>query len=163
MTRCSRCEAENLDEAKFCGVCGGRMEAAIEAPLQTLPSAASIPLMRGLTPVPPPRPEEHFAAMRGMTPVPIDGSAYAGPSQLRFARGKNPWRSLALCLFFPGGGQFYNGDIKKGFTLLVIALLSYGMMLLQAVWFVGALLSVGAWAWAIVDARKVALQQKAMW
>jgi TM2 domain-containing membrane protein YozV len=64
--------------------------------------------------------------------------------------GKNPTVALVLSIFLGalGGGQFYNGDWKKG---LVMA----GASILLGV-ATGGLVSFGVWIWSMVDAWQVA-------
>ena len=127
MTHCPQCGVENPDQAKFCGACGGRMEA-----VQPLPAAASaaVPAMRGMAPAPAIQPEQHFAAMRGMAvtpfpkpeephatmrgPAPASDAEASAPAGARFAVGKNSTTATLLSVLFPGIGQFYNGDTRKG-------------------------------------------------
>ena len=72
-----------------------------------------------------------------------------------YAEGKNPWIALILSLIIIGLGQFYNGDIKKGATMLAIGV-------------VGAMLSFGiAWLlvafYSAVDAYLVASGKSTLW
>ena len=176
MNRCSRCGVENLEGAKFCGSCGGRIEAAFAPPPAEEP-APPFPAMRGMAPVEPPRPPESYALMRGMAvastaPTPLEQPHYAmrgmpsvsaAPDGARFASGKIPWIAILLSFAFPGGGQFYNSDIKKGFVLLGLALVAYLLTLQVGAWYLGMPLSLGVWVWGMLDAGKVARRQKAIW
>jgi TM2 domain-containing membrane protein YozV len=62
--------------------------------------------------------------------------------------GKNPVLAALCSAIIPGVGQFYNGDAKKGLTMLVAAVI-FGTATAGALWFVVA-------AWSAVDGYRVA-------
>ena len=61
---------------------------------------------------------------------------------------KQPIVSAILSLIFPGLGQLYNGQNKKGIYFLIIAIVSVVLMLL----IVGIILYILFWLWSIFDA-----------
>ena len=62
--------------------------------------------------------------------------------------GKNPTLATILSLLIVGGGQFYNGDVKKGLTMLVVALVLAGLT--AGVGWLGVAI------WSAIDAYRVA-------
>jgi TM2 domain-containing membrane protein YozV len=66
----------------------------------------------------------------------------------RHATGKNPALAAFLSAIVPGLGQFYNGDVKKGWIRLAIAVVG-GSATYGLVWF-------GAAIWSAIDAYNVA-------
>ena len=162
MAHCVDCGSDNLDGAKFCGACGGRVPAP--APVQEFRT------MRGGPMEVPARAPESFDLMRGqqaaaatMTlppPPEIRGRDVASGSG--YAAGKTPGLAIFLSFIFPGGGQFYNGDTKKGFLLLGLAFVAYLLTIEMGLWFLGMPLSLGVWGWGMLDAGKVARREKAL-
>lgn len=71
------------------------------------------------------------------------------------AMGKNPWIALVLSLLIVGLGQFYNGDCKKGLTMLVAAIVS-GAFSFGLLWF-------GIAIWSAIDAYRVASGKGGFW
>ena len=131
---CAQCGSPNDDAAKFCFKCGSPMAAA--APGPGAPPGPAAP--------PPPDPR-----MRG------GAASHAAVGERRMAAGKNPTVATILSIFVPGAGQFYNGDMKKGAVMLVVAVL-----LLAPTAGIGWL---GMVAWSAIDAYKVASGQSPMW
>jgi TM2 domain-containing membrane protein YozV len=119
---CSKCGSSNSDAAGFCAKCGAALAGAATTGGSTAPPAADPGTMRT--------------------------SASASTGQR--VSGKNPTVALVLSIFLGalGGGQFYNGDWKKG---LVMA----GASILLGV-ATGGLVSFGVWIWSMVDAWQVA-------
>jgi TM2 domain-containing membrane protein YozV len=149
------------------------MEKAIE-PESVEVRAPEFPAMRGMAPIRKPAPEPHFAPMRAMAvastapeilpAVASSGGVLTAASAGRhFAVGKTPGVAIALSFIFPGGGQFYNGDTKKGFAVFALAILASCITLYVGIPLLGAPLSLGLWVWSFLDAGKVARQQKALW
>ena len=68
--------------------------------------------------------------------------------EVRRAIGKNPALAALLSVIVPGLGQFYNGDIKKGWIRLAIAVLG-GSATYGVAW-------LGAAIWSAIDAYNVA-------
>jgi TM2 domain-containing membrane protein YozV len=66
----------------------------------------------------------------------------------RNATGKNPTLAAFLSAIVPGLGQFYNGDVKKGWIRLAIAVVG-GSATYGLAWF-------GAAIWSAIDAYQVA-------
>ena len=163
MANCTQCGSENLDGAKFCCACGGRVEAqpapapAFQAMRGMAPVSApkSFGPMRGMASVAAPRIEDH-SAMRGI------GPSLVTPDGAHYAFGKTPGVATFFSFIFPGGGQFYNGDTRKGLMLLGIAFVAFVLTVEMGIWYLGMPLSLGAWLWGMMDAGKVARQQKAL-
>lgn len=120
---CSKCAAESSSGSKFCMKCG--------APLLVEPA-----------------PQANFAGqgtMRGL------GAASGSPQRRASAGGTSKWIALLCSFFFPGLGQLYNGDTKKGFTFLgagVVGLVSFAAF--------GGLITLVAWIWSMIDGYRVA-------
>jgi TM2 domain-containing membrane protein YozV len=69
--------------------------------------------------------------------------------------GKNPTVATILSLLIVGVGQFYNGDVKKGVVMLVIAILLGGVTV-GIGW-------LGIAIWSAVDAYRVASGTAQRW
>lgn len=67
---------------------------------------------------------------------------------------KTPIVSAIFSLIFPGLGQLYNGQNKKGIYFIIIAIVSVVLMLL----FVGVILYVLFWIWSMFDAYSSAVK-----
>lgn len=67
---------------------------------------------------------------------------------------KTPIVSAILSLIFPGLGQLYNGQNKKGIYFIIIAIVSVILMLL----IVGIILYALFWIWSIFDAYSSAVK-----
>lgn len=100
------------------------------------------PLAQQATP-PPPDPR-----MRGTVSAVSVG-------QRRFATGKNPTVAVILSIFIVGVGQFYNGDVKKGATMLAITLVA-GLL-------TGGLAWLPMVVWSAIDAYNVATGKSPLW
>jgi TM2 domain-containing membrane protein YozV len=122
---CPNCGAQNADTAKFCEKCGTALTAA------------------------PPPPPPGDTRVRGVEPtVSHSGQVVAG---------KNPALALVLSLVLPGLaiGQFYNGDIKKGALMVVLAIIGAVAT--------GGFLTLGIWIWSMIDAYQVANGKAKIW
>jgi TM2 domain-containing membrane protein YozV len=115
---CSKCGSANDDAARFCAKCGTTLAAAGAG------GGADDSTVR--TPAPPP------------------------PTQPPAGTGKNPTLALVLSIFLGalGGGQFYNGDWKKGLAM------AGGTLVLGVA--TGGLASFAIWVWSMIDAWQVA-------
>ena len=71
--------------------------------------------------------------------------------------GKNPTVAVVISIFLGwlGGGQFYNGDWKKGLAM------AGGSILLGVA--SGGLVTVGVWIWSAIDAYQVASGKWKAW
>jgi len=76
------------------------------------------------------------------------GSPPVTVAESRVATGKNPAIATILSLLIVGLGQFYNGDMKKGAVMLVIALVA-GAATVGLGW-------IGVAIWSAIDAYRVA-------
>jgi TM2 domain-containing membrane protein YozV len=86
------------------------------------------------------------ATQRGTAPPPPAAATPAAPS----VAAKNPTVALVISIFLGafGGGQFYNGDWKKGLAML-------GGTIVLGVPTAG-LVPFGVWIWSMFDAYQVA-------
>src|SRR5262249_3849899 len=129
--------AQNGGRIMFCAKCGAenpeaarfcaKCGTAISAPV-AVPAAAPV-----------------VETMRGAAPV----AAAAAPTD------KTPWVRALLSFFIRGLGQVYNGDVKKGVVMFVVAVLG--------LWLTGGLLSVAVWIWGMVDGWQVAAGKFKRW
>lgn len=126
---CSKCGTSNDDGARFCAKCGVALAAA------------------GPQAGPAPQPPADTGTVRTSTQPP------AGTT----ASGKNPTVALVISIFLGalGGGQFYNGDWKKGLAM------AGGTILLGVA--SGGLASFAIWVWSMVDAWQVASGKWKTW
>lgn len=79
----------------------------------------------------------------------------------KLSQEKSPFYSLVLSSFFPGIGQYYNGDIGKGFIqdlLFVGGLLITSEDRNQNYYLLGRTILFGTWLWSIVDALVSAIE-----
>jgi TM2 domain-containing membrane protein YozV len=123
---CSKCGSANNDNAAFCAKCGAPLAAAAAGPA-----------------APPADP----GTMR----------SHAAPAPSRTVAGKNPTVALVLSIFLGafGGGQFYNGDWKKGLAMAA-ATLVLGLP-------TGGIVPFAVWIWSMVDAYQVASGKWPIW
>lgn len=125
---CSKCGGPNGDTAKFCEKCGATLAAAGGTQSASGGAAHDNTTMRST----------------------------ATPAQ-KTVTDKNPTVALVISIFFGalGGGQFYNGDWKKGLTMAAASLL-LGVVS-------GGLVSLGMWVWSMIDAHHVASGKWSAW
>jgi TM2 domain-containing membrane protein YozV len=126
---CPKCGTSNDDSARFCAKCGTALALAAAAPAPAAGAGAATGSMRGASPA-------------GSGPV---------------VTGKNPTVALVISIFLGafGGGQFYNGDWKKGLAMAA------GSILLGIP--SGGLVSLGVWIWSMIDAYQVASGKWKAW
>ena len=119
---CPKCGTSNDDSARFCAKCGTAL-AAVDAPAATAGGASS-----------------GSGTMRT--------SSVGSGGQV--VTGKNPTVALVISIFLGafGGGQFYNGDWKKGLAMAAATVL----LAIPS----GGLVSLGVWIWSMIDAYQVA-------
>jgi TM2 domain-containing membrane protein YozV len=72
-----------------------------------------------------------------------------------YAENRVPALALILSLVIVGLGQFYNGDIKKGFLMLGGAVLG-GLISFSFLWWVFAI-------WSAIDAYRIASRAIPLW
>jgi TM2 domain-containing membrane protein YozV len=120
---CPKCGTSNDDSARFCAKCGTALAVA------AAPAAG-----------PGPATGTGSGTMRSASPS----------SGGQVVTGKNPTVALVISIFLGafGGGQFYNGDWKKGLAM------AGGSILLGIP--SGGLVSLGVWIWSMIDAYQVA-------
>ena len=126
---CSKCGSPNNEGAGFCAKCGTALAPVAGAPGPSGPGAMP-----------------DTGAMRGQA-----------QAAQRSAAGKNPTVALVLSIFLGalGGGQFYNGDWKKGLAMAAASLL-LGVA-------TGGLVSLAVWIWSMIDAYQVASGKWPIW
>jgi TM2 domain-containing membrane protein YozV len=61
---------------------------------------------------------------------------------------KNPILALVLSLLFPGLGQLYNGQNRKGITLII----AYVVFLILSLILIGIILAILIWLYGMYDA-----------
>ena len=123
---CAQCGSPNDDSARFCGKCGAPVGANSEPATQ-----------RG-GPSPPATPAASTPGAPAVT-------------------GKNPTVALVISVFLGafGGGQFYNGDWKKGLAMAA------GTIVLGVP--TAGLAPFGVWIWCMIDAYQVAGGRGKVW
>jgi TM2 domain-containing membrane protein YozV len=122
---CSTCGVNNEGTAKFCHACGVSLSGAVAPPIPPDPGT-----MRG---------HAHRTQVIDR-PRPTD---------------KNPVLAAILSAVIVGVGQFYNGDVKKGATMLVGAVF-LGAATAGVLWLAIAI-------WSAIDAYQVANGTGKMW
>ena len=125
---CPKCGTSNDDSARFCAKCGAALAAA-EAPAAGAGAGTGTGTMR-------------------------TSSAGSGG---KVVTGKNPTVALVISIFLGafGGGQFYNGDWKKGLAMAA------GSILLGVP--SGGAVTLGVWIWSAIDAYQVASGKWKAW
>lgn len=77
------------------------------------------------------------------------------PAPGNYVQGKSPGLALIMSLLIVGFGQFYNGDMKKGFLMLLGAVIG-GLASYSLLWWVFGI-------WSAVDAYRVASRKIPLW
>lgn len=135
MVKCTVCNNDVDDNAEFCPNCGTKVEqmaTANEVENQTVASQNT-----------------KFCTNCGdqidvnAVICPKCGVQIAGTTEE-----KNPILALILSIFFPGIGQFYNGQPKKGILLIIAAIISVALFIIM----IGAVLYLIVWVYALYDA-----------
>lgn len=135
MVKCTVCNNDVDDNAEFCPNCGTKVEqmaTANEVENQTVASQNT-----------------KFCTNCGdqidvnAVICPKCGVQIAGTTEE-----KNPILALILSVFFPGIGQFYNGQPKKGIILIIAAIISVALFIIM----IGAVLYLIVWVYALYDA-----------
>lgn len=135
MVKCTVCNNDVDDNAEFCPNCGTKVEqmaTANEVENQTVASQNT-----------------KFCTNCGdqidvnAVICPKCGVQIAGTTEE-----KSPILALILSVFFPGIGQFYNGQPKKGIILIIAAIISLVLILIL----IGGVLYLIVWVYALYDA-----------
>lgn len=135
MVKCTVCNNDVDDNAEFCPNCGTKVEqmaTANEVENQTVASQNT-----------------KFCTNCGdqidvnAVICPKCGVQIAGTTEE-----KSPILALILSVFFPGIGQFYNGQPKKGILLIIAAIISVALFIIM----IGAVLYLIVWVYALYDA-----------
>lgn len=100
------------------------------------------------------------AAFCGNCGASVSGTSRGAPPTTNSSSRKSPATAGCLSWFLPGLGQFYNGDHRKGWTMLTLALLLFALTLIAG--FPGLLFPVLG-IWSISDAYRVAAGKSAPW
>ena len=103
-----------------------------------------------------------FGAAPLTGPVVSQGTMRGEGIPAKYAIGKSPAVAALLSFILPtvAIGQFYNGDTKKGLTMLGISFIAIPL------WFaggVGSVLDLAIWVWSVVDAYRVANRSVPLW
>ena len=135
MVKCTVCNNDVDDNAEFCPNCGTKVEqmaTANEVENQTVASQNT-----------------KFCTNCGdqidvnAVICPKCGVQIAGTTEE-----KSPILALILSIFFPGIGQFYNGQPKKGIIIIIAAIISVALFIIM----IGAVLYLIVWVYALYDA-----------
>lgn len=135
MVKCTVCNNDVDDNAEFCPNCGTKVEqmaTANEVENQTVASQNT-----------------KFCTNCGdqidvnAVICPKCGVQIAGTTEE-----KSPILALILSVFFPGIGQFYNGQPKKGIIIIIAAIISVALFIIM----IGAVLYLIVWVYALYDA-----------
>jgi TM2 domain-containing membrane protein YozV len=96
------------------------------------------------------------------SPEPVPGLPPNAPAPtVRFAQGRKTVVAVLFSCMFPGLGQFYNGDFKKGFLLFVLGAIAFFLLLETAC--VAFLPLSAVWLWGVVNAYYVAARKTPLW
>jgi len=68
---------------------------------------------------------------------------------------KNPTLAVIISFLIAGGGQFYNGDVKKGAAILIGSIVGFFLT--------GGIATLAFWIWSMIDAYQVASGTGKMW
>lgn len=142
---CARCAAAVPADAAFCGHCGNRLgSAGPTAPGYVAPAPPSYPPAGQL---PPPQ----WNAGPSYPPSPGTTGGWAVPAQPMYVavmgKSKSTAVLLAVFLSFWTWLYTYRVDAAKFWVGLVLVLISIPLDVI----FVGWLISLGVWIWAIID------------
>jgi len=85
----------------------------------------------------------------------VRGAAVPAAAEPPVATGTHPGLATILSVFIPGLGQFFNGDMKKGAVMLVLAAILFAPTL-GVGWFAVVI-------WSAVDAYRVATGTAKRW
>ena len=135
MVKCNVCNNEVDENAEFCPNCGTKVEQ-----MTTTNEVENQPVSSQNTKFCP-----NCGQQIDINAVvcPKCGVQIAGTTEE-----KSPILALVLSVFFPGLGQFYNGQPKKGIILIVAAIISAALIILL----IGLVLYIIVWLYALYDA-----------
>jgi TM2 domain-containing membrane protein YozV len=85
--------------------------------------------------------------------------AFHRPTGKNPLTGKQPVVAVLLSFFFPGVGQLYNADSKKGLIMVAAYLLCLGVSAAG----IGLLAILPIWIWSSIDAYRVASGKSRRW
>ena len=135
MVKCTVCNNDVDDNAEFCPNCGTKVEQMATANKVENQTVASQ--------------NTKFCTNCGdqidvnAVICPKCGVQIAGTTEE-----KSPILALILSVFFPGIGQFYNGQPKKGIIIIIAAIISVALFIIM----IGAVLYLIVWVYALYDA-----------
>ena len=134
MVKCSQCNAEISENVKFCPNCGTNVNKSSTSESENHVNSTNI---------------TKFCQNCGSK---IDINAQICPNcgfrVAGFSEEKTPILALLLSVFFPGLGQFYNGQPTKGVILIIAAIVSIFLI----IFFIGAILYLVVWVFSLYDA-----------
>jgi TM2 domain-containing membrane protein YozV len=132
---CSNCNTTNDRASLYCMTCG--------KPLTPSGAIAQYPPLLPPTSHATQYPEQYDPRVRGRA-VPV-----------RYAVRRNPGVAIILSILIIGAGQLYNGDIKKGLVMFILAIV-IGVA-------TGGFSVPIFYIWSAVDAYRVASGKSSMW
>ncbi|GEM_PF-2220843 len=126
---CPYCGEQILEVASKCRFCGSDLPLAVQGqPLARPPAASNIMLNAPPVAASPQGPSIVIQNVQAAQPAPVQAGFVPGYY-------KNPGLAVFLSFIFPGGGQFYNGHVGKGF-LVLFTFWAFGI----------------SWVWSLFDA-----------
>jgi len=84
--------------------------------------------------------------------------AQPSPEPPKFPTDKSPVAAVIFSVVYPGLGQFYNGDFKKGLMMVILAFAAAAAAPATA-----AIPLLAIWMWAVVNAYRVAKRRTPLW
>lgn len=152
---CTNCGLETAAGARFCVGCGTALATSLPfaAAPAVNPQALVVAGPAAMTPSPfPPLPNGNPGAAPAVN-YPYQGRRQ--PAMKIYAESKTPILALIFSLVIVGLGQFYNGDVKKGFLMLGGAIVG-GLLSFTLLWWAFSI-------WSAIDAYRVAKRSIPLW
>lgn len=125
---CPYCGEQILEVASKCRFCGSDLFLANQGQPLARPSSASNIVLNAPPAASPQGPSIVIQNVQAAQPAPVQAGFVPGYY-------KNPGLAVFLSFIFPGGGQFYNGHVGKGF-LVLFTFWAFGI----------------SWIWSLFDA-----------
>jgi TM2 domain-containing membrane protein YozV len=98
---------------------------------------------------------ERFPASRPANPMSMEVET------IRYAVARTPRVAFLFSAVFPGLGQFYNGDFKKGALILLLHAMAW--LLAAPTGLLSVFLVIPIWLWGTVNAVSVASRRTPIW
>jgi len=148
---CTNCGHEMAAGGRFCVGCGTALAASRPSSPGPATNAQALVMAGPTAMAPSPLPPLPNSLITPSVP----GPQGRRQSMRIYAEGKTPAVALILSLIIVGLGQFYNGDVKKGFLMLGGAIVG-GFLSFTLLWWVFAI-------WSAIDAHRVAKRSIPLW